>query len=245
MHNFIQVTYCKLLLLCLTFHCFSPRRKPKRCWQRAIFPMGTVSFAFMTLRLVLLSFMLMKMHKCINFVDPKILPQINISHLFECPPSLPHSLDVYLYLMWTDAGHGPLRITGQFLLNSFLYPSLQEDEVFTKTSCYHYFHSHCLGRYVTHSERELRERERELEEDKTRERTEEEVRSVPLMSAHWHKCTWDGTCVLLLSGRRLVYNTRLPTICSYCIFNYSYYHNIILLTKILPSGVLEGVWWSV
>ncbi|KAB5553558.1 hypothetical protein PHYPO_G00040010 [Pangasianodon hypophthalmus] len=25
----------------------------------------------------------------------------------------------------------------------------QEGEVFTKTSCYHYFHSHCLGRYVS------------------------------------------------------------------------------------------------
>ncbi|XP_068605796.1 E3 ubiquitin-protein ligase RNF25, partial [Brachionichthys hirsutus] len=44
----------------------------------------------------------------------------------------------------------------------------QEDEVFTKTSCYHYFHCHCLGRYVSHSESELRQRERELEEDKTR-----------------------------------------------------------------------------
>lgn len=51
----------------------------------------------------------------------------------------------------------------------------QEDEVFTKTSCYHYFHSHCLGRYATHSELELRERERELEEDKSRDRDEEEV----------------------------------------------------------------------
>ncbi|MCI4384711.1 hypothetical protein PGIGA_G00041890 [Pangasianodon gigas] len=45
----------------------------------------------------------------------------------------------------------------------------QEGEVFTKTSCYHYFHSHCLGRYVTHSEEELQERVRELEEDKTRD----------------------------------------------------------------------------
>ncbi|XP_026990530.2 E3 ubiquitin-protein ligase RNF25 isoform X4 [Tachysurus fulvidraco] len=46
----------------------------------------------------------------------------------------------------------------------------REGEVFTKTSCYHYFHSHCLGRYVTHSEGELQERVRELEEDKTRDR---------------------------------------------------------------------------
>ncbi|XP_069381686.1 E3 ubiquitin-protein ligase RNF25 [Paralichthys olivaceus] len=48
----------------------------------------------------------------------------------------------------------------------------KEGETFTKTSCYHYFHSHCLGRYASHSETELRQRERELEEDKTRERTD-------------------------------------------------------------------------
>lgn len=47
--------------------------------------------------------------------------------------------------------------------------------MFTKTSCYHYFHSHCLGRYITHSEMELQDRERELEEDKTRDQTEKEV----------------------------------------------------------------------
>ncbi|CAN9505044.1 unnamed protein product [Ophioblennius macclurei] len=45
----------------------------------------------------------------------------------------------------------------------------KEGEAFTKTSCYHYFHSHCLGRYARHSERELQEREKELEEDKTRD----------------------------------------------------------------------------
>ncbi|XP_031174586.1 E3 ubiquitin-protein ligase RNF25 [Sander lucioperca] len=48
----------------------------------------------------------------------------------------------------------------------------KEGETFSKTSCYHYFHSHCLGRYARHSERELRQREKELEEDKTRERTD-------------------------------------------------------------------------
>lgn len=53
---------------------------------------------------------------------------------------------------------------------------LQEGEVFTKTSCYHYFHCHCLGRYVRHSESELRQREKELEEDKTRDRTRDQVR---------------------------------------------------------------------
>ncbi|KAJ8402571.1 hypothetical protein AAFF_G00366540 [Aldrovandia affinis] len=54
----------------------------------------------------------------------------------------------------------------------------KEGEVFTKSGCYHHFHSHCLGRYVTHSETELRERERELEEDKTRGRMEGEDLSV-------------------------------------------------------------------
>ncbi|XP_026181524.1 E3 ubiquitin-protein ligase RNF25 isoform X2 [Mastacembelus armatus] len=48
----------------------------------------------------------------------------------------------------------------------------KEGETFTKTSCYHYFHSHCLGRYASHSETELRQREKELEEDKTRERSD-------------------------------------------------------------------------
>uniref|UniRef100_H3D151 RING-type domain-containing protein n=1 Tax=Tetraodon nigroviridis TaxID=99883 RepID=H3D151_TETNG len=55
----------------------------------------------------------------------------------------------------------------------------QEGEAFTKTSCYHYFHCHCLGRYVSHSESELRRREKELEEDKTRTRVDgQELRVV-------------------------------------------------------------------
>ncbi|XP_039542799.1 E3 ubiquitin-protein ligase RNF25 [Pimephales promelas] len=54
----------------------------------------------------------------------------------------------------------------------------KEGEVFTKTSCYHYFHSHCLGRYITHSEMELQDRERELKEDKTRDQTEKEELAV-------------------------------------------------------------------
>uniref|UniRef100_UPI0037E8A376 E3 ubiquitin-protein ligase RNF25 n=1 Tax=Semicossyphus pulcher TaxID=241346 RepID=UPI0037E8A376 len=48
----------------------------------------------------------------------------------------------------------------------------KEGETFTKTSCYHYFHCHCLGRYVSHSESELRQRAKELEEDKTRDRSD-------------------------------------------------------------------------
>ncbi|KAL0993629.1 hypothetical protein UPYG_G00110790 [Umbra pygmaea] len=54
----------------------------------------------------------------------------------------------------------------------------KDGEAFTKTSCYHYFHSHCLGRYITHAEMELREREKELEQDKTRERANEEELTV-------------------------------------------------------------------
>lgn len=60
----------------------------------------------------------------------------------------------------------------------------QDGEVFTKTTCYHYFHSHCLGRYVTHSEQELQERVRELEQDKTRDRGEDKVQAqVPFCPA--------------------------------------------------------------
>ncbi|XP_048101330.1 E3 ubiquitin-protein ligase RNF25 isoform X2 [Alosa alosa] len=54
----------------------------------------------------------------------------------------------------------------------------KDGEAFTKTSCYHYFHSHCLGRYVSHSEMELREREREIEEDKSRGRMDGEELAV-------------------------------------------------------------------
>ncbi|XP_070305915.1 E3 ubiquitin-protein ligase RNF25 isoform X3 [Salvelinus sp. IW2-2015] len=54
----------------------------------------------------------------------------------------------------------------------------KDGEAFTKTRCYHYFHSHCLGRYITHSETELEEREKELEQDKTRERTDDEELTV-------------------------------------------------------------------
>uniref|UniRef100_A0A8C2WME1 Ring finger protein 25 n=1 Tax=Cyclopterus lumpus TaxID=8103 RepID=A0A8C2WME1_CYCLU len=54
----------------------------------------------------------------------------------------------------------------------------KEGETFSKTSCYHYFHSHCLGRYASHSERELLQREKELEEDKTRERADHQELTV-------------------------------------------------------------------
>ncbi|XP_041633957.1 E3 ubiquitin-protein ligase RNF25 [Cheilinus undulatus] len=54
----------------------------------------------------------------------------------------------------------------------------KEGETFTKTSCYHYFHCHCLGRYVRHSESELRQREKEMEEDKTRDRSDHQELTV-------------------------------------------------------------------
>ncbi|XP_072298800.1 E3 ubiquitin-protein ligase RNF25 [Eucyclogobius newberryi] len=47
----------------------------------------------------------------------------------------------------------------------------KEAETLTKTSCYHYFHSHCLGRYVQHSEHELQQRKKELQDDKSRDNT--------------------------------------------------------------------------
>ena len=59
-------------------------------------------------------------------------------------------------------------------MNNSVFGS-QDGEAFAKTSCYHYFHSHCLGRYVSHSEMELREREKEIEEDKSRGRMDGEV----------------------------------------------------------------------
>ncbi|XP_054614380.1 E3 ubiquitin-protein ligase RNF25 isoform X2 [Dunckerocampus dactyliophorus] len=49
----------------------------------------------------------------------------------------------------------------------------KEGETFTKTRCYHYFHSHCLGRYASHSEKELRLLEKEMAEDKTAARHQE------------------------------------------------------------------------
>ncbi|XP_064926791.1 E3 ubiquitin-protein ligase RNF25 isoform X2 [Columba livia] len=48
-----------------------------------------------------------------------------------------------------------------------LYELIEEREAFTKTQCYHYFHSHCLARYAQHMEEEIlmqqEEREQHLE----------------------------------------------------------------------------------
>ncbi|NXS62077.1 RNF25 ligase, partial [Brachypteracias leptosomus] len=40
----------------------------------------------------------------------------------------------------------------------------QEREAFTKTQCYHYFHSHCLARYAQHMEEELLVQQEEREQ---------------------------------------------------------------------------------
>ncbi|XP_006867875.1 PREDICTED: E3 ubiquitin-protein ligase RNF25 [Chrysochloris asiatica] len=39
----------------------------------------------------------------------------------------------------------------------------QEKEAFTKTPCYHYFHCHCLARYIQHMEKELKAQAQEQE----------------------------------------------------------------------------------
>nr|XP_048314985.1 E3 ubiquitin-protein ligase RNF25 isoform X2 [Myodes glareolus] len=39
----------------------------------------------------------------------------------------------------------------------------QEKEAFTKTPCYHYFHCHCLARYIQHMEQELKTQGQEQE----------------------------------------------------------------------------------
>ncbi|TKC39545.1 E3 ubiquitin-protein ligase RNF25 isoform X1 [Monodon monoceros] len=50
----------------------------------------------------------------------------------------------------------------------------QEKEAFTKTTCYHYFHCHCLARYIQHMEQELqaqgREQEREWQHATTKQK---------------------------------------------------------------------------
>ncbi|XP_053900826.1 E3 ubiquitin-protein ligase RNF25 [Malaclemys terrapin pileata] len=43
----------------------------------------------------------------------------------------------------------------------------QEREAFTKTQCYHYFHSHCLARYAQHMEEEIHVQQEEREQHLT------------------------------------------------------------------------------
>ncbi|XP_074949303.1 E3 ubiquitin-protein ligase RNF25 isoform X2 [Phalacrocorax aristotelis] len=45
-----------------------------------------------------------------------------------------------------------------------LYELIEEREAFTKTQCYHYFHSHCLARYAQHMEEEILTQQEEAEQ---------------------------------------------------------------------------------
>uniref|UniRef100_H3ABG2 E3 ubiquitin-protein ligase RNF25 n=1 Tax=Latimeria chalumnae TaxID=7897 RepID=H3ABG2_LATCH len=42
----------------------------------------------------------------------------------------------------------------------------QQNEAFTKTSCYHYFHSHCLARYIQHMEEEIEMQKKEMDQNR-------------------------------------------------------------------------------
>lgn len=90
---------------------------------------------------------------------------------------------------------------------------LQEGEAFTKTSCYHYFHCQCLGRYVSHSESELRQREKELEEDKTRDRTDYQV-GYQRYKAFWSVKSFD-VCLYKLFNLWL-FSQELTVVCPVC-----------------------------
>ena len=60
-------------------------------------------------------------------------------------------------------------------------PSFQEKEAFTKTPCYHYFHCHCLARYIQHMEHELQAQGREREQER-QHAAPEQVDSSPLFT---------------------------------------------------------------
>lgn len=45
----------------------------------------------------------------------------------------------------------------------------QENEAFTKTSCYHYFHSRCLASYTEHMEKEIHAQRKEREQSLPKE----------------------------------------------------------------------------
>ncbi|XP_004638271.1 E3 ubiquitin-protein ligase RNF25 [Octodon degus] len=51
----------------------------------------------------------------------------------------------------------------------------QEKEAFTKTLCYHYFHCHCLARYIQHMEQELKAQGQEQEQERHHAATKEEA----------------------------------------------------------------------
>ncbi|XP_077011268.1 E3 ubiquitin-protein ligase RNF25 [Tamandua tetradactyla] len=51
----------------------------------------------------------------------------------------------------------------------------QEKEAFTKTPCYHYFHCHCLARYIQHMEQELKAQGQEQEQERQPAATKQKV----------------------------------------------------------------------
>ncbi|XP_039089038.1 E3 ubiquitin-protein ligase RNF25 isoform X2 [Hyaena hyaena] len=51
----------------------------------------------------------------------------------------------------------------------------QEKEAFTKTPCYHYFHCHCLARYIQHMEHELQAQGQEQEQERQHAATKQAV----------------------------------------------------------------------
>nr|XP_058156099.1 E3 ubiquitin-protein ligase RNF25 isoform X2 [Dasypus novemcinctus] len=51
----------------------------------------------------------------------------------------------------------------------------QEKEAFTKTPCYHYFHCHCLARYIQHMEQELKAQGQEQEQEQQHAATKQEA----------------------------------------------------------------------
>ncbi|KAM9248259.1 E3 ubiquitin-protein ligase RNF25 isoform 3-T3 [Dugong dugon] len=51
----------------------------------------------------------------------------------------------------------------------------QEKEAFTKTPCYHYFHCHCLARYIQHMEQELKTQGQEQEQERQHAATQQEA----------------------------------------------------------------------
>ncbi|KAM9248257.1 E3 ubiquitin-protein ligase RNF25 isoform 1-T1 [Dugong dugon] len=51
----------------------------------------------------------------------------------------------------------------------------QEKEAFTKTPCYHYFHCHCLARYIQHMEQELKTQGQEQEQERQHAATQQEL----------------------------------------------------------------------
>ncbi|XP_077604840.1 E3 ubiquitin-protein ligase RNF25 isoform X1 [Crocuta crocuta] len=51
----------------------------------------------------------------------------------------------------------------------------QEKEAFTKTPCYHYFHCHCLARYIQHMEHELQAQGQEQEQERQHATTKQKA----------------------------------------------------------------------